>query len=151
MPPIFTPDDLSHATALMAIAYLVVLVAVAIDTATGVRKAHRIGRKIQSSILRRVFAKLLVYYGLIIMFSLLDVLLFIVDIEQHFGLKELPYMTILGCFGAVITEAWSVWENMPRHDQASIQASLSKSKDLLAQTTALVKELQRLHPQGLKD
>lgn len=146
----FSPTDIIETALLMAVGYLVVLVAAIIDTVTGVRKARRLGIVIKSSILRHVFPKLIFYYGLIIMFSLLDVLFLISDIENHFGLKELPYMTFIGCIVAVATEAWSVWENMPRNDKASIEASLRKSKDLLNQVTALVAELRRLNPDQFK-
>lgn len=139
---LFQPEAIIEATALMAVSYLVVLFAVGIDTATGVQKAHRMGRKIQSSILRRVFAKLLVYYGLIIMFTLGDVLLFISDLELRLSIPELPYLTIIGCVGAVATEGWSVWENMPRHDTTSIK----QTQELARAIAKAVEEIRTTTP-----
>ena len=123
---LFSPADVLHVTTLMGIAYLIVLLAVIIDTVTGVQKSRRIGKVIRSSILRRVFVKLLIYYGLIIMFSFIDVLLFIVDVEEHIGLKELPYLTILAAIGAVLTED-----------------NLAKSKELVKQVASLFNELKQ--------
>ena len=138
---LFQPEAIIEATALMATAYIVVLFAVGIDTATGVQKAHRTGRKIQSSILRRVFAKLLVYYGLIIMFSFGDILLFLSDIELRLSIPELPYLTIIGCVGAVATEGWSVWENMPRHDTTSIKQGVKQTQELARAIAKAVEEI----------
>lgn len=126
---------------IMALSYLLVLGAVVIDTITGVAKAHRIGRKIESSILRRVFGKLLVYYGLILMFTFLDILLFLVDIELRLNLPELPYLTTLGCIGAIATEGWSVWENMPRHDTESIKRGATRSRELMRELAKAVREI----------
>lgn len=134
----------------MALAYLLVLGAVAIDTLTGVAKAHRIGRKIKSSILRRVFSKLLVYYGLILMFTFLDILLFLVDVELRLSLPELPYLTTLGCIGAIATEGWSIWENMPRHDTESIETGLGKSRDFLRELAKAVREVNEVKEDAKK-
>ena len=144
---LFQPEAIIEATALMAVSYLVVLFAVGIDTATGVQKAHRMGRKIQSSILRRVFAKLLVYYGLIIMFTLGDVLLFISDLELRLSIPELPYLTIIGCVGAVATEGWSVWENLPRPDTTSIKQSVKQTQELARAIAKAVEEIRTTNPQ----
>ena len=127
---LFQPEAIIEATALMAVSYLVVLFAVGIDTATGVQKAHRMGRKIQSSILRRV-----------IMFTLGDVLLFISDLELRLSIPELPYLTIIGCVGAVATEGWSVWENMPRHDTTSIKQSVKQTQELARAIAKAVEEI----------
>ena len=143
---LFEPEAIVETTALMAVAYIVVLFAVGIDTATGVQKAHRKGRKIQSSILRRVFAKLLVYYGLIIMFTLGDILLFISDLELMLSIPELPYLTIIGCVGAVATEGWSVWENMPRHDTTSIKQSVKQTQELARAIAKAVEEIKHEVP-----
>ena len=99
------------------------------------------GRKIQSSILRRVFAKLLVYYGLIIMFTFGDILILIADLELRLSIPELPYLTILGCVGAVATEGWSVWENMPRHDTTSIKQSVKQTQELARAIAKAVEEI----------
>lgn len=77
------------------------------------------------------------------MFSFIDVLLFIVDVKEHIGLKELPYLTILAAIGAVLTEAWSVWENMPSHDTRTIEDNLAKSKELVKQVATLFNELKQ--------
>lgn len=144
MTHIFNPTDILEALSTMSVSYLLVLLAVAIDTATGVAKSRRERRPIKSSIIRRMFAKLLVYYGLILMFSFVDVLLFTVDLPLTFGLKELPYLTALGAIGAVATEGWSVWENMPRHDKEHIEDGLEQTKQLLEQLNSLVSKAKQL-------
>ena len=126
---------------LMAVALLIVLVAVIIDTITGVMRAKRNKQVIQSSISRRVFGKLIIYYIAIAMLALLDVLLFMIDLEIRISIPELPYLTVIGAIWAVATEGWSVWENLPKHDTTSMKNSAKQTQELAKELAKAINEV----------
>lgn len=140
----FSPEEAQEAATLMAVALLIVLAAVIIDTITGVMRARRAKQKIQSSIARRVFGKLLIYYLAIAMLALLDVLLFIIDLETRISIPELPYLTVFGAIVAVATEGWSVWENLPKHDTNSIKNSAKQTQELAKELAKALNEVRNL-------
>lgn len=129
---------------LMAVALLIVLVAVIIDTITGVMRAKRNKQVIQSSISRRVFGKLIIYYIAIAMLALLDVLLFMIDLEIRISIPELPYLTVIGAIWAVATEGWSVWENLPKHDTTSMKNSAKQTQELAKELAKALNEVRNL-------
>ena len=126
----FSPEEAQEAATLMAVAMLIVLASVIIDTISGVMRAKRNKQVIQSSIARRVFGKLIRYYLVIAMFSFIDILLFLIDFEVRISIPELPYMTVFASIGAVATEGWSVWENLPKNDTTSIKNSAKQTQEL---------------------
>nr|DAS92072.1 MAG TPA: holin [Caudoviricetes sp.] len=128
----------------MAVALLIVLAAVIIDTITGIMRSRRAKQKIQSSIARRVFGKLLIYYLAIAMFALVDVLLFIIDFEVRISIPELPYLTVFASIGAVATEGWSVWENLPKNDTTSIKNSAKQTQELAKELAKALNEVRNL-------
>ncbi len=140
----FSPEEAQEAATLMAVALLIVLVAVIIDTISGVMRARRAKQKIQSSIARRVFGKLLIYYLAISMLALIDVLLFLVDLETRISIPELPYLTVFGAIVAVATEGWSVWENLPKHDTTSIKNSAKQTQELAKELAKALNEVRNL-------
>ena len=140
----FSPEEAQETVTLMAIALLIVLAAVIIDTITGIMRARRAKQKIQSSIARRVFGKLLIYYLFIVMFALVDVLLFIIDFEVRISIPELPYLTVFASIGAVATEGWSVWENLPKHDTTSIKNSAKQTQELAKELAKALNEVRNL-------
>ena len=129
---------------LMAVALLIVLVAVIIDTITGVMRAKRNKEEIQSSISRRVFGKLIIYYIAIAMLSLVDVLLFMIDLEIRISIPELPYLTVIGAIWAVATEGWSVWENLPKHDTTSMKNSAKQTQELAKELAKALNEVRNI-------
>lgn len=140
----FSPEEAQEAATLMAVALLVVLAAVIIDTITGIMRSMRAKQKIQSSIARRVFGKLLIYYLAIAMLALIDVLLFIIDLETRISIPELPYLTVFGAIVAVATEGWSVWENLPKHDTTSIKNSAKQTQELAKELAKALNEVRNL-------
>ena len=140
----FSPEEVQETAALMAVALLIVLAAVIIDTITGIMRARRNKQVIQSSIARRVFGKIIRYYLVIAMFSFIDILLFLVDFEVRFSIPELPYMTVLASIGAVATEGWSVWENLPKHDTTSIKNSAKQTQELAKELAKALNEVRNL-------
>ena len=140
----FSPEEVQETAALMAVALQIVLGAVIIDTITGVMRAKRNKQAIQSSIARRVFGKIIRYYLAIAMFSFIDILLFLVDFEVRFSIPELPYMTVLASIGAVATEGWSVWENLPKHDTTSIKNSAKQTQELAKELAKALSEVRNL-------
>ena len=140
----FSPEEVQETATLMAVALLIVMFAVVIDTITGIMRARRMREKIQSSIARRVFGKLIRYYLFIAMFAFLDMLLFIVDLEVQFSLPELPYLTVFTAIGTVSTECWSVWENLPKHDTNSIKNSAKQTQELAKALAKALNEVRNL-------
>ncbi len=140
----FSPEEVQETASMMAVALLIVLAAVIIDTISGVMRARRAKQKIQSSIARRVFGKIIKYYLVIAMFSFMDMLLFLVDFEVRISIPELPYMTVLASIGAVATEAWSVWENLPKHDTTSIKNSAKQTQELAKELAKALNEVRNL-------
>lgn len=140
----FSPEEFQETSALMAVALLIVLAAVIIDTITGIMRAKRNKQAIQSSIARRVFGKIIRYYLVIAMFSFIDILLFIVDFEVRISIPELPYMTVFASIGAVSTEGWSVWENLPKHDTTSIKNSAKQTQELAKELAKALNEVRNL-------
>ena len=140
----FSPEEFQETSALMAVALLIVLAAVIIDTITGIMRAKRNKQAIQSSIARRVFGKIIRYYLVIAMFTFIDVLLFIIDFEVRISIPELPYLTVLASIGAVATEAWSVWENLPKHDTTSIKNSAKQTQELAKELAKALNEVRNL-------
>lgn len=140
----FSPEEAYETATLMAVALLIVLAAVIIDTITGIMRAMRTKQKIQSSIARRVFGKLIRYYLVIAMFTFIDVLLFIIDFEVRISIPELPYLTVLASIGAVATEGWSVWENLPKHDTTSIKNSAKQTQELAKELAKALNEVRNL-------
>lgn len=140
----FSPEEAQEMATLMAVALLIVLVAVIIDTITGVMRAKRNKQVIQSSIARRVFGKLIIYYIAIAMLALVDVLLFMIDLEMRISIPELPYLTVFGAIWAVSTEAWSVWENLPKHDTTSMKNSAKQTQELAKELAKALNEVRNL-------
>lgn len=140
----FSPEEAQEAATLMAVAMLIVLASVIIDTISGVMRAKRNKQVIQSSIARRVFGKLIRYYLVIAIFSFIDVLLFVIDFEVRFSIPELPYMTVFASIGAVATEGWSVWENLPKHDTTSIKNSAKHTQELAKELAKALNEVRNL-------
>ena len=140
----FSPEEAQETATLMAVALLIVLAAVIIDTITGIMRARRARQVIQSSIARRVFSKILVYYLAIAVFALMDVLLFIIDFEVRLSIPELPYLTVFASIGAVATEGWSVWENLPKHDTTSIKNSAKQTQELAKELAKALNEVRNL-------
>lgn len=140
----FSPEEAQEMATLMAVALLIVLVAVIIDTITGVMRAKRNKQVIQSSIARRVFGKLIIYYIAIAMLALVDVLLFMIDLEMRISIPELPYLTVFGAIWAVSTEGWSVWENLPKHDTTSMKNSAKQTQELAKELAKALNEVRNL-------
>lgn len=130
--------------ALMAVALLIVLVAVIVDTITGIMKAIRKKEKIESKTARQAFSKLLIYYLFIVMFSLVDILLFLIDVEVRISIPELPYLTVLASIGSVATEGWSVWENLPKNDTTSIKNSAKQTQELAKELAKAINEVRNI-------
>lgn len=140
----FSPEEAQEMATLMAVALLIVLVAVIIDTITGVMRSKRNKQVIQSSISRRVFGKIIIYYIAISMLALLDVLLFMVDLEIRISIPELPYLTVFGAIWAVATEGWSVWENLPKHDTTSMKNSAKQTQELAKELAKALNEVRNI-------
>ena len=106
--------------------YLCVLFAIIIDLFFGVRRARRLKIDRTSYGFRRTITKTTTYYGLMMLFTLADVIASIIS--------PLPFFTALGAIGIVIVEGKSVFEkvkdeNKQIEDIPAVLVEIIKNKD----------------------
>jgi hypothetical protein len=119
MKPLFIPSimsqDWQHFNTLLivlAVLYACVFIAVMIDLFFGVKRAKSLQIARTSFGYRRTITKLTSYFGLMLMFSIIDVAASVV--------LKMPYFTVLGAIGIVIIEAKSVYENL-KHQEKNVE------------------------------
>lgn len=130
--------DLAGDSLLFVILHALVLVAIIIDLASGWRKAKRQGQARTSKALRRTISKINSYFSCLLLLSLIDVALYLVDIWERFAIPELPYFCALGTVFILIIELRSVYENRsfndparPDEDEALLSDKLRSGLDTL--------------------
>lgn len=96
--------------------HALVLVAIAVDLCSGYRKAKRLGEDRTSKALRRTVSKINSYYSCLLLMSMIDVTLFIIDIWDRVGIPELPYFAGVGTALIIGIELKSVIENRSIND-----------------------------------
>jgi hypothetical protein len=97
---------------ILVIFYSCVLSAILIDLFFGVRRARLQGVVRTSYGFRRTISKATIYFGLLMLLTIADVLASIVF--------KLPYFTAIGAIGLVLTELKSVFENI-RNENKNIE------------------------------
>lgn len=112
---ISTAERAVWAMIFIAIEYLLVLAAVVADMVSGIRKARRCGKATRSRALRRTADKLLRYYNLLAILSIIDVMqiaamLYLRTIEGY-DLPAVPAFTFIGSIGIALIEVKSIVEN----------------------------------------
>jgi len=93
----------------LVVLYACVFAAVLIDLFFGIRRAKRLKISRTSYGFRRTIAKLTNYFGLLLMFTIIDILASI--------MFKMPYFTIIGAIGIVTVEAKSVFENLKKQEK----------------------------------
>ena len=96
--------------------HAMVLVAIIVDLASGWHKAKRLGQARTSKALRRTISKINSYYSCLLLLSMVDVALYLIDIWARFGVPELPYFAGVGTVFIIIIELRSVYENRSFND-----------------------------------
>ncbi|MGI6420412.1 MAG: phage holin family protein [Thermoguttaceae bacterium] len=106
--------------AVLAVLYACVFLSVIVDLFFGVRRARKLKIIRTSYGYRRTITKLTGYFGLMIMFSITDVVASV--------LFKMPYFSVVGAIGIVLVEAKSVFENLRQQEKsiAEVQQLLLK-------------------------
>lgn len=145
----FVTGVLSFGT-LALLVYLAVFIAVLIDLRSGISRSKRLGIRAKSDGFRKSWTKYSDYLTLMLLFSLLDVLLFAFSTYRLFGLEGLPFLTLIAGFWAIAIEIKSVWENTDKDRQRDVRAIAEAVSDL-ARTKGEADELLGLISQKLRD
>ncbi|MCW1735978.1 phage holin family protein [Anaerorudis cellulosivorans] len=106
--------------AVLAVLYTCVFLSVIVDLFFGVRRARQLKIMRTSYGYRRTITKLTGYFGLMIMFSIADVVASVVF--------KMPYFSVVGAIGIILVEAKSVFENLKQQEKniAEVQRLLLK-------------------------
>lgn len=108
--------DLIRDSLLFVALHGIVLIAVLIDLSSGWHKAKRLGVARTSKALRKTVSKVNSYLSCLLLLSMMDVALYIVDFWTRFSMPELPYFCALGTILVLIIELRSVYENRSVND-----------------------------------
>lgn len=142
--------DLAGDSLLFVLLHALVLGAILIDLASGWRKAKRQGVARTSKALRRTISKINSYFSCLLLLSMIDVALYLVDIWERFGIPELPYFCALGTVFILIIELRSVYENRsfndperPDEDEALLSDKLRSGIDTLHAFALLFDKLRK--------
>lgn len=95
--------------AVLAVLYTCVFLSVIVDLFFGVRRARKLKIMRTSYGYRRTITKLTGYFGLMMMFSITDVVASVVF--------KMPYFSVAGAIGIVLVEAKSVFENLKQQEK----------------------------------
>ena len=109
-------DGVVYSAIIFVFLHAIVLVAIAVDLVSGYRKAKRLGEDRTSKALRRTVNKINSYYSCLLLMSMIDVTLFIIDIWERVGIPELPYFASVGTIFIIAIEIKSVVENRSFND-----------------------------------
>nr|WP_314661772.1 phage holin family protein [uncultured Porphyromonas sp.] len=96
--------------------HAMVLVAIIVDLASGWHKAKRLGQARTSKALRRTISKINSYYSCLLLLSMADVVLYMINIWERVGIPELPYFAGVGTVLILFIELRSVYENRSFND-----------------------------------
>lgn len=109
-------DGVVYSAIIFVFLHAIVLVAIAVDLVSGYRKAKRLGEDRTSKALRRTVNKINSYYSCLLLMSMIDVTLYIIDIWERVGIPELPYFASVGTIFIIAIEIKSVVENRSFND-----------------------------------
>ncbi|MDE7411806.1 MAG: hypothetical protein K2M94_07185 [Paramuribaculum sp.] len=138
---------------LMVADYVAVLIAVAIDLRSALRKLRRDATRTTSRGYRRTVTKLSNYYILLLVLSVVDTLLImsvtLLQATMQWHLPAFPLLTTVGAFAMTLIEAKSVMENSQRPadyaDAAKTLRKIIENEDLRA-TVDTLRRLMESHP-----
>ena len=109
-------DGVVSSAIIFVFLHAIVLVAITVDLVSGYRKAKRLGEERTSKALRRTVNKINSYYSCLLLLSMIDVTLYIIDIWERVGIPELPYFASVGTIYIIAIEITSVVENRSFND-----------------------------------
>ena len=150
-------DGLVADSLLFALLHAMVLVAIFTDLAAGWHKAKRLGQARTSKALRRTISKINSYYSCLLLLSMVDVVLYLINIWERVGIPELPYFAGVGTVLLLIIELRSVYENRsfndpktPDEDEAILSDKVKALGMTLRDVAAFAKEHRELLDEVLK-
>ena len=128
------------AAAFVAVEYLLVLAAAIADMASGIRKAKRKGQTTRSRALRRTIDKLLRYYNLLAILTIVDIMQIAATLylraTEGYALPSIPLFTLIGSIGIALIEVKSIMENGNDKEKSDI-AELADLLDGIAKSDRL--------------
>ena len=131
------------AAAFVAVEYLLVLAAAIADMASGIRKAKRKGQATRSRALRRTIDKLLRYYNLLAILTIVDIMQIAATLylraTEGYALPSIPLFTLFtltGSIGIALIEVKSIMENGSDKEKSDI-AELADLLDGIAKSDRL--------------
>ena len=124
---------------ILLVFYMAVLAAILIDLWSGVERARRNGNARTSYGFRRTIIKIKEYFGLLMLFTITDVVASV--------WLSLPFFTALGAIGMIWVEAKSVHENKKDikglKDLPQVIIDLLKNKDNISKVVNFLENEQR--------
>lgn len=139
MENIFSTAEISgRAMTLLAVIfveYTLVLVAVLTDLISGLRKAWQRGEATRSKALRRTVDKLVRYYNLLAVLTVVDAMQIVVSLYlravEGYELPSIPLFTLIGAVGIAFIEVKSIFEKSTDKEKADLSelASLLENTD----------------------
>ena len=109
-------DGVVSSAIIFVFLHAIVLVAITVDLVSGYRKAKRLGKERTSKELRRTVSKINIYYSCLLLLSMADVVLYLINIWERVGIPELPYFAGFGTILVLVIEIKSVVENRSFND-----------------------------------
>lgn len=103
-----TTQDVGHGITIIFMCFILITVAVLLDLYTGIRAAKKTGEPIRSHVLRKTIKKIIDYYVIIVLCTLIDVL------GLCFPWYNIPYADILATLSVILIEGRSMLENFAR-------------------------------------
>lgn len=116
---------------IICLLYILTFLAVAVDFASGIRRAKREGLLRTSIGYRKSINKVNQYGMFLSILSVLDLMTTVTQLLPTFGVKDLPFATLFGCAVLCIVEAKSVWENSDRGRKAEIKTTAAALIEIL--------------------
>ena len=125
--------------------YALVFLAILADLWSGVRKAKALGKARTSYGLRKTVEKMLKYYNLLMILSIIDcmqiVCIWYLDTYYQFSIPMIPIITIMGAIGMGLIELKSIYEKADDKELRKITeltGTIITNKDDLKKITHLV-------------
>ena len=134
---LLTPESATRITWLVitvCIEYLLVLLAIAGDMVSGIRKARRRGECTRSSALRRTVDKAATYYNLLVVLTVVDAMQIVAALllrtVEGYDVPTIPIFTLVGSVGMACIEVKSIFENANKKRQNDVAEILNAIEKL---------------------
>lgn len=134
---LLSPESATRITWLaitVCIEYLLVLLAIAGDMVSGIRKARQRGECTRSSALRRTVDKAATYYNLLVVLTVVDAMQIVAALllrtVEGYDVPTIPIFTLVGSVGMACIEVKSIFENANKKRQNDVAEILNAIEKL---------------------